>query len=108
MSLRMVRSVTAVSFFSSLLLARSWARRYAMTLFWRALSWSWARTFSVSQSRPRSSSINPNVFAVYHWRRLQIQHSVDNFGDPNQARNGMELFQHLMVVVGVHRSVNHA
>src|SRR5262249_23279873 len=54
------------------------------------------------------SSINSNVFAIHHWCRFQIEHSIHDFGDLNQSRNRVERFQELMVVVGVHRRVNNA
>src|SRR6267378_7351887 len=54
------------------------------------------------------SSINSNVFAVYHWRGLQIQHSVDNFRDLNQSRNRVKLLETLMIIVRMHRCVNSA
>src|SRR5260221_8054526 len=52
------------------------------------------------------SSIDANVFAVDHRRRLQIEQSIYDFGDLNQSWHRVQLFQDLLVVVGVHRRVN--
>src|SRR5258708_11984912 len=53
------------------------------------------------------SSINSNIFAVYHRCRLQIEQGIHDFRDLNQSRNRRELFQHFVVVVRVHRLLHH-
>src|SRR5262249_60880780 len=49
------------------------------------------------------SAIDPNVFAVHHRSRLQIEQRIHDLGELHQARNGMELLQGLVIVVCVHR-----